>query len=42
MRILLSMLDLPLLSLAVSHSLRPEMMRTDEHSKNLNDVENEM
>jgi hypothetical protein len=32
MRIPLSMLDLPFFSLAISHSLRPQVMRADENS----------
>lgn len=42
MRMPFAMLDFPLLSLAISHPLRPEMMGADEHSEDLDDMENEV
>lgn len=42
MRIPLSMLDFPFLSLTISHSLRPQVMRTDENPEDFDDMDDEM
>jgi hypothetical protein len=42
MRMPLSMLDFPFLSLTISHSLRPQVMRADENSEDFDDMDDEM
>jgi hypothetical protein len=42
MRVPLSMLDLPILSLAISYAFRPKVMRADENTKDFDNVEDKM
>jgi hypothetical protein len=39
MRVPLSMLDFPILSLAIRYSFRPKVMRADKNTKDFDDME---